>query len=770
MLESGDTQGRDLYLDVSVNGVPAGLIAAFHEDPDGTLAIAPDQLRNVGILPLRSARRPDGLIQINRLPNLRYRYNELEQSIAFTAAEEARAARAIDAAESRAVEERPAARSSWGGVLNYALVASSHNYEVDKRFSLEGASAAFEGRLFSPLGIVSHTFVATASRELLDGVTRLDTTWSYSHPRSMMTYRAGDLITGGLSWTRPTRLGGIQVQRNFALRPDLITFPIPEMAGSAAVPSTVEVYLNNVRRFSTGVPAGPFEIVNLPIVTGAGSARVVVRDVQGQEVATERAFYVSDDLLAPGLVDFSAEIGYPRKEFGLVSSVYDPRLFGSGSLRVGVTDWLALEAHAEGGQDLVNAGAGLAIGAGRSGTVSLFGSRSSSEAGSGYQVGGSVETELAGLHVFGRTQRTFGVYRDIAALASEDEDSEDRLLRPLSGVPISLDQVSVSIPLVFDPSYLNVSYTGLRTFEGRRQRVLGLSYSRRFFERTTLSVSGFKDLDRDTYGVLAGISIPLGADRSASLSGSTRSSAVGTVASISKPQGQQIGDYGWRVRHLRSERAVTSAAASYRLSSTRLDAGIDVQGDRYRATARMEGAIVLAGGGLFASNRIDDAFAIVQAGAPGLEVEYENRRAGYTDRNGKLLIPRLRSYQENRISIDPSPLPLDAIVNNTREMVVPADRSGVVVRFDVDLNADAALVTFRDPAGDPIEMGATGQIGGRSDPFIVGYDGQALVKGLTAHNRITIKRRDGAVCIADLTYAPGQGSQVSIPDAMCQPQ
>jgi outer membrane usher protein len=178
----------------------------------------------------------------------------------------------------------------------------------------------------------------------------------------------------------------------------------------------------------------------------------------------------------------------------------------------------------------------------------------------------------------------------------------------------------------------------------------------------------------------------------------------------------------------------------------------------------------LAGGGIFASNRIDDAFAIVDAGAPGLEVEYENRPIGVTDRNGRLLIPRLRSYQDNRISIDPAPLPLDAIVNNTREVVVPADRSGVVVRFDVDLNADAALVTFRDPGGDPIEMGATGKIGGRNDPFIIGYDGQALVQGLAARNRITVERRDGSTCVVDLTYAPEQGNQVSIPDAICHPR
>jgi outer membrane usher protein FimD/PapC len=28
-------------------------------------------------------------------------------------------------------------------------------------------------------------------------------------------------------WTRPVRLGGIQVQRDFSIRPDLVTLPLP---------------------------------------------------------------------------------------------------------------------------------------------------------------------------------------------------------------------------------------------------------------------------------------------------------------------------------------------------------------------------------------------------------------------------------------------------------------------------------------------------------------------------------------------------------------
>ncbi|KYB45530.1 hypothetical protein AB664_06960 [Brucella anthropi] len=59
--------------------------------------------------------------------------------------------------------------------------------------------------------------------------------------------------------------------------------PLPELSGSAAVPSTVDVYVDNAQRASRSVPSGPFSITNLPIVTGSGMARLVVRDALGRE-------------------------------------------------------------------------------------------------------------------------------------------------------------------------------------------------------------------------------------------------------------------------------------------------------------------------------------------------------------------------------------------------------------------------------------------------------------------------------------------------------
>src|SRR5262249_39829122 len=152
--------------------------------------------------------------------------------------------------------------------LNYLLFGTTQKFIDLLGFPINQrgtASAALDARIFSPFGVVSQTGIIGVDTPTAAGSVRLDTTWMLSDPRSLVTYRAGDLISGGLTWTRPVRLAGVQIQRSFSLRPDLITMPLPQFGGTAAVPSTLDVYVNNVRTFSQSIPGGPFEISNIPV-------------------------------------------------------------------------------------------------------------------------------------------------------------------------------------------------------------------------------------------------------------------------------------------------------------------------------------------------------------------------------------------------------------------------------------------------------------------------------------------------------------------------
>ncbi|MDT9127046.1 hypothetical protein RSW40_26950, partial [Escherichia coli] len=78
------------------------------------------------------------------------------------------------------------------------------------------------------------------------------------------------------------------------------------------------------------------------------------------------------------------------------------------------------------------------------------------------------------------------------------------------------------------------------------------------------------------------------------------------------------------------------------------------------------GSIAIAGGDVFLGNRIDDAFAVVDAGAPGVEILLENRPMGQTNRGGKILLANLHSYDINTITLDRGNLPVDARIDRTK--------------------------------------------------------------------------------------------------------
>src|SRR5205085_4374758 len=94
---------------------------------------------------------------------------------------------------------------------------------------------------------------------------RLDSTYVYSDFERDRRYRLGDGVSGGLAWTRPVRFGGAQVSHDFSMRPDLVTFPVPLLEGSAAVPATVDVLVNGGRVMSSQVAQGPFQVSQLPV-------------------------------------------------------------------------------------------------------------------------------------------------------------------------------------------------------------------------------------------------------------------------------------------------------------------------------------------------------------------------------------------------------------------------------------------------------------------------------------------------------------------------
>src|SRR5690349_4648798 len=209
-----------MQLEVILNGNPTQLIGSFVMRPDRRLAARLQELEELGLKP-RDPAKFDSLVVLDDLSGLSYVYEESTQQVCITAPPDLLVRRDYDM--SRRAPASVPVQSGYGAVLNYDLFGSGGNGQNSKSLSFSGATATFDGRVFSPFGTFSQGAILQSTLDERFAALRLNSTFAYSDPTTMMTYRAGDAINGGLAWTRPIRLGGLQVERNFGLRPDLVT-------------------------------------------------------------------------------------------------------------------------------------------------------------------------------------------------------------------------------------------------------------------------------------------------------------------------------------------------------------------------------------------------------------------------------------------------------------------------------------------------------------------------------------------------------------------
>jgi len=216
-----------------------------------------------------------------------------------------------------------------------------------------------------------------------------------------------------------------------------------------------------------------------------------------------------------------------------------------------------------------------------------------------------------------------------------------------------------------------------------------------------------------------------------------------------------------------SRNPAATAGATYRSSVAQFGGEVRQFGSTVGGTLQAQGAVAAIGGGAFLSNRIDDAFAVVDAGLPDIEVLYENRPVGKTNSAGKILIPGLRSYQKNQVAIDPRDLPINAEAPSTQNVVAPMDRGGVVVRFGAKNDNDTAMVILTDKDRKPLAVGSRVRLENSEETFVVGYDGQAYLKGLGATNTVLVTT-DAGECRATFPFTPDKDGQVLVGPVVCQ--
>ena len=757
---------QPLELEVFINNRPTNLVASFVRKPDGQIVSTPSELKAIGLkVPTSfgsSTSTPEPEIPLKGLPGVTYDYDENNQIIRISAKADAQDPVLINAVGTN-TSPSPS-RPPWGGTLNYSIFTSASDSAGGPRF--EGLSSEFDTRLFGPYGTIENGVIGRTSGG--PSLVRLDSSYRYEDPDGLLTGVAGDLISGGFSWTRPIRMLGLQIRRDFGLRPDLVTLPLPSINGTAAAPSMLDLYVNQVHTLSTDVPEGPYSIANPPIIYGSGQAQVVLRDALGRETVTSSDFYASPQLLAPGYDDYSAEIGLARRNYAVLSSDYDNLLAFSGSYRRGVLSWLTVQGHTEGAGSLVSAGGGGVLTVGNFGLVSIAASGSHAPSQSGGLFDVAFESRTPDFSFTLRAQRTVGIYQDLASWTSGSAPttiSERRIY----GNPQELEQAAVAVPLQWDGASLGASFVQLRQANSSQSRIANLSFTQQF-DRLTFFASYSRDFEtRQSSAFFAGITLPLGDEVSASTGATSRRGLLSGYAEASKQGAQEPGAFGWAVRATEGDTDQAQGILRYGTDFANFEATGLYRDGAASGTGLVEGALTTVNGEIYASPPLTGSFAVVEAGAPGVTVLRENRVAGVTGADGSLLVPNLAAFAANRIAIDPADLPVDAEVSGTETTVTPYRRVAGIVNLAVKTDVQSALLILTDTNGKPLELGSELRLEGMQDPFTVGYDGQAFVEGLKDHNMATVTLPDGRLCRAAFAYKPSPGQQVRIGPLACKP-
>ena len=545
-----------LYLELLVNQMPKAELVPVQQRA-GQLYLDSEVLRGAGVsLP----GNPQGEVALEAIAGLHADYDSQNQRLLLQVPPAWLPDQQLG---DRTLYTASDARSSFGALFNYAL------YLNDTDDGGSYLAAWNELRLFDSWGTFSSTgqwrqsFNGAPADDTRQGFLRYDTTWRFTDEQRLLTYEAGDLVTGALPWTSSVRVGGLQLSRAFAVRPDLVTYQLPAFSGEAAVPTSLDLFINGYKSSTTELQPGPYTLTNVPFINGAGEAVVVTTDALGRQVSTILPFYVTSSLLQQGLADYSVAAGSLRRDYGVRDFAYGPGV-ASASLRYGVSDILTLETHAETAESLMLGGLGGNLRLGNFGVLNAALAQSRFDGDKGHQValGYQYNSQRIGFS-YQRLQR-HGDYADLTRVDSQDIQLSQRS-----------EQVTLSLNLN-EYGNIGAGYFDVRAGDGTRTRLINLSYSRPLWGNSSVYLSANREVGDSRWAVQAQLVIPFDLHGTLAL-GMERSQQGETLQRVNYSRATPVGGgVGYNLGYATgSERdAYRQADVTWRLQSVQLQAGV----------------------------------------------------------------------------------------------------------------------------------------------------------------------------------------------------
>ncbi|GAC1419897.1 MAG: fimbria/pilus outer membrane usher protein [Candidatus Velthaea sp.] len=740
----------DVVYAVRLNGIDVSSGALLLRSADGTLYASDDDLlewrlgalTDTGKMLVHEGRRYHAL---RGVPHLRALFDDLQQQLDLTADAQLLATR-VHASLVRPIESVDPSRT----------VGAFLNYDIQSTFAQQTrpfVTALLDGAASLGNGTLQMSATAQTGSAFVRGVHRLNSVWQRDFPARAQTIRVGDTVTTVGPDRIETRFGGVQWTTNFATQPGSVFAPLPSVAGSADVPSALDVYVNDVLTTQMRLPEGPFVIDDLPAIDGQGRVRLVITDAAGHRRVIAASYYSEATLLRPGIGASSIQAGFERLGFAAQTDHYG-QFIATATHRRGISERLTVEAalgfdafarDANAGADWLIPRIGVLHGARE---YAAGGGRSGQESAIAFQSSGT------------RTKVRFSAQFASPHLPTIGTPIDTRAQRALQA------NISTSIS---PRSALTLAYSA------QDRPAFGL-HTRLLAGTLTTTIAGHQVFANAIKALNPGgalfvfISLPIETKNGRSV--------VATTDIQNSKATQAL--------HIAQNAASTSAGSSYSadVSSNKLDrfrAHIDRYtpvgiasaqlfdlGNRIGGSLEIRGALSFVGGRTFASQPITQSFGVVDIGDfPGIHVDVNGVPAGKTDARGQLFIHDLAAYRPNLVRLDTRDLPLAANPQSSQLVVVPYYRSAVHAQFP-RVNSGGFVIRILRANGLPLPSGSTlsGIDGAATWP--VGEDGKAYIDAVPSGNLVVVASADGTTCRFTVNVPPHAEDVPDLGTAVCR--
>jgi len=714
--------GMELYLELVINHFPTTHIAAIDYIPPN-FYILPEDLAITGIDAKHWQRltpRDDGKIAINQITDLQAVYQQENQQLLLSVPA-AWLPNQVLSLLNDAQTYYPAQNSS-GILFNYDTYLSRPK-------NGDAYTAVWTDlRIFSDYGTIQstgsywHQFNQHANRYL-----RYDTSWQYSDQENMLTFETGDFVTRTLSWSNPVRLGGLQISQNFAIRPDIITYPLPSLSGENNLPSTVDLLVNGYNVESSSLNSGPFTLNNVPFINGAGEATIVTTDVLGRQVSTTVPLYVTSSLLKKGLVDYSLSAGFIRQKYTVENFRYN-QLAMSGNYRYGLTNYLTAESHIEATKDLQQLGLGATL------KLGVYGVLNGSYAKSYYDNYRDKKFSLG----YQYNHRMFNVAMQYNQFGEHFYGLSN--LEYKNQTVKSNQQVTFGLPLGYAGN-LVAGYFKITSQSGASNELLNLSWNRSFDQFGNLFLSVSKSNTHDNWTGFLQWMVPLSHGQDAVSITTNRDNQKQYSQRINYNHSQPYnGGWGGNLSYQNTPHTDNYYQADIAWSNPQIELYGGTYGTKQDNTwwANAIGSFIFMDQQLYAANSVLDSFvAVTTDSIPNVDIYYENNYVGKTDKNGYLLITKIPAYYAAKYSIDPFTLAENIRIEPYEQRIAVKSKNGYVLKFAAKTITPTYLMLV-DEHQQALPLGSEVILNGDLATTYVGFDGFVYFDHIEQNNQLIV--------------------------------